>query len=63
MTKVSTTRGVFRKEVRREAEIAFTTSLVCAAPNEWLPILVVKTTHNARRSSLMGKARTTEVKC
>ena len=30
------------REVRREAEIAFTTSLVCADPNEWMPILVAK---------------------
>ena len=29
-------------KVRREAEIAFTTSLVCAAPNKWMPILVAK---------------------
>ena len=30
------------REVRREAEIAFTTSLVWAAPKEWMPILVAK---------------------
>ena len=34
--------SVVIKEVRREAEIAFTTSLVCAAPNKWMPILVAK---------------------
>ena len=26
-------KGISEREVRREAEIAFTTSLVCAAPN------------------------------
>ena len=30
------------REIRREAEIAFSTSLVCAAPNKWMPILVAE---------------------
>ena len=30
------------REVRREAAIAFTTSLVYAAPNKWMPILVAE---------------------